>query len=107
MTCRLNTVLSSLVDLLGWGRGVGVEVEMVDLSKDLPIQVMDKPTFSKGRWTYPRYGKVDLFNSRLTNMLLWMQRLLLESLLNVYLLFYAPHVSLLVFLSTDIFHRQI
>ena len=92
MTCRLNTVLSSLVDLLGWGRGVGVEVEMVDLSKDLPIQGMENSTS---------------FNSRLTNMLLWMQRLLLESLLNVYLLFYAPHVSLLVFLSTDIFHLSL
>ena len=64
---------------------------MVDLSKDLPIQGMENSTS---------------FNSRLTNLLLWMQRLLLESLLNVYLLFYAPHVSLLVFLLTDIFHRQ-
>ena len=40
------------------GGGVG---GMVDLSRDLPIQAMDKSAFSKRRSTYPRYGKVDLF----------------------------------------------
>ena len=37
---------------------------MVDRSKDLPIQGMDKSTISN-RWsTYPMYGKVDLFKKQ-------------------------------------------
>ena len=50
---------------------------------DLPIQGMDKSTFPNRRSTYPTMEKSTSFNSRLTNLLLWMQWISLESLLNV------------------------
>ena len=41
--------------------------------KDVPTQGIDKSTFSNRRPSYPRYGKVEFFNSRLTKLLLRMQ----------------------------------
>ena len=63
---------------------------------DLPIQIMDKSTFSNRKLTYPRYRKVNLFDGRLINLLLWMQWISLEGLLNIYVhvVFYMyTHVS--------------
>ena len=47
-----------LISRLPWGLGMG---GLVDLSIDLPIQGIDKSTFSNTRSTYPRYGNVYLF----------------------------------------------